>query len=70
MFVAYFVLPFLKVETNANLKLVDDENAHQNRRLAVEETGRRTGSFNTFMRYLETEGPTIYVVLAGLVLAK
>lgn len=62
--------PAHEEEPNIDLKLVSDEGAHEDRRLAIEETGRQTGSFNTFMRYLETEVPSFYVVLAGPVLVR
>eukprot|EP00904_Undaria_pinnatifida_P006929 jgi/Undpi1/3366/HiC_scaffold_15.g06739.m1 len=56
------------LDLKVDLKLISDENNHEDKRLAVQETGRKTGSFNTFMRYLETEGAMIYAVLAGPVM--
>lgn len=53
---------------NVGNLIVSVEDVHDDKRLAVEETGRNTGSFNTFIRYLETEGATIYAVLAGPVI--
>eukprot|EP00752_Nemacystus_decipiens_P008780 g7834.t2 len=50
------------------MELMSGEGAHEDKRLAVQEGGRKTGSFDTFMRYLETEGATIYAVLAGPIL--
>jgi len=50
------------------MELMGAEDHHEDKRLAVQETGRKTGSFNTFIRYLENEGATIYAVLAGPVL--
>lgn len=47
------------------MELMSGEDAHEDKRLAVQEGGRKTGSFDTFIRYLETEGATVYAVLAG-----
>ena len=52
-------------QTNMDLKLVSDEDAHEDRRLAIEETGRKAGSFNTFMRYMDTEVASFYFVLVA-----
>lgn len=57
-----------KLELKVDLQLISEESMHEDKRLAVQETGRKTGSFNTFMRYLETEGGMIYAVLAGPVM--
>ncbi|CAB1110729.1 unnamed protein product [Ectocarpus sp. CCAP 1310/34] len=51
-----------------DIQLVSEEDVHENKRLAVQETGRETGSFNTFIHYLETEGGMIYAVVAGPIL--
>lgn len=56
------------MELKVDLQLISEESIHEDKRLAVQETGRKTGSFNTFMRYLETEGGMIYAVLAGPVM--
>lgn len=56
------------MELKVDLQLISDEDIHEDKRLAVQETGRKTGSFNTFIRYLETEGAMIYAVLAGPVM--
>lgn len=50
------------------MSLLSGEEQHEDKRLAVQETGRETGSFNTFIRYLETEGAMLYAVLAGPIL--
>lgn len=50
------------------MDLMSGQEIHEDKRLAVEETGRKTGSLGTFIRYLETEGATIYAVLAGPIL--
>ncbi|CAM9341448.1 unnamed protein product [Ectocarpus sp. 4 AP-2014] len=51
-----------------DVQLVSEEEIHEDKRLAVQETGRETGSFNTFIRYLEKEGGMIYAVVAGPIL--
>ncbi|CAM9516766.1 unnamed protein product [Ectocarpus fasciculatus] len=51
-----------------DIQLASEEDLHEDKRLAVQETGRETGSFNTFIRYLETEGGMIYAVVAGPIL--
>ncbi|CAN0404174.1 unnamed protein product, partial [Laminaria digitata] len=56
------------LELKIALQLISDESIHEDKRLAVQETGRKTGSFNTFIRYLETEGAMIYAVIAGPVM--
>lgn len=47
------------------IKIMRDEMTHEARRMEVQEKGRKAGSFNTFMRYLETEGGSLYVAIAG-----
>ncbi|CAN0113720.1 unnamed protein product [Pylaiella littoralis] len=56
------------LELKREMVLRSGEEVHENKRLAVQETGRNTGSFDTFIRYLETEGPSIYAVIAGPVI--
>ena len=56
------------MELKVDLQLISDESNHEDKRLAVQETGKKEGSFNTFMRYLEKEGAMIYAVLAGPVM--
>ncbi|CAN0226032.1 unnamed protein product [Scytosiphon promiscuus] len=56
------------LDLKLSLSLLSGEEQHEDKRLAVQETGRSTGSFNTFMRYLETEGAMLYAVLAGPIL--
>ncbi|CAM9511211.1 unnamed protein product [Ectocarpus sp. 8 AP-2014] len=51
-----------------DVQLASEEDVHEDKRLAVQETGRETGSFNTFIRYLEKEGGMIYAVVAGPIL--
>lgn len=46
-----------------------DEMAHETKRMEVEEKGRKVGSFNSFMRYFETEGGMLYAALAGPTIA-
>lgn len=62
--------PFFRfqLELKREMVLRSGEEVHENKRLAVQETGRNTGSFDTFIRYLETEGPSIYAVIAGPVI--
>ena len=60
--------PVRQLELKLGMELMGAENIHEDKRLAVQEAGRKTGSFNTFIRYLETEGATIYAVLAGPIL--
>jgi len=64
----FFPRPAHQLELKLAMELMGAEDHHEDKRLAVQETGRKTGSFNTFIRYLENEGATIYAVLAGPVL--
>lgn len=59
---------WLQIDLPIDVKLIGEELEHDKKRLAVEETGRRAGSFNAFMSYLQMEGASIYAVLAGPVI--
>lgn len=51
-----------------DLKVMSEEASHEDKRMEVQERGNTVGSMNAWLRYLETEGPGLYAVIAGPVL--